>query len=178
MGNDSQWFAMRATYRREIMAQDYLNERGIKTFIPMRTVVKVVRGIKRKLREPAISGLVFAYAPKETIQAVKLGLDYIQYLTRKKDGRNVPIVVPTAQMEQFMQVVLDDTVEKSFFAPGEIEFAAGTKVRVHGGAFDGLEGVLVKIKGKQKKQFLIELEGICAVGPVTIHPDLLEIVKE
>ena len=177
MDSNTQWYAMRATYRREILAQDYLNSKGIKTFVPMKTVVKVVRGIKRKLSQPAISSLVFACGTKEQIQQAKTGVDYLQYLTRKFDGRNIPIIIPTEQMEQFISVVQDDTIEKTFFAPNEVDFSEGTKVRVHGGPFNGLEGVFIRIKGKRKKQFVIDFEGVCSLSIATVEPDLLELIK-
>lgn len=172
-----QWFAMRATYKREITARDYLVSKGIEVFVPMKKVVKVVRGIKRKVTEPAINSLIFVYAQKEVLQQVKMGVEYLQYLTRKVEGRNVPIVVPQRQMEQFIQVVQDDTVDKTFFAPDEVELALGTRVRVHGGPFDGMEGVLAKIKGKRKKQFFINLDGLVAVNTIIENVELLEVVE-
>ena len=49
-------------------------------------------------------------------------------------------------------------------------------MKVHGGAFDGLEGVLVKIKGKRKKQFFINVDGIVAVNTIIENVELLEVV--
>ena len=43
-----QWFAMRATYKRELVARDYLATKGIEVFVPFKKEVKVIRGIKRK----------------------------------------------------------------------------------------------------------------------------------
>ena len=172
-----QWFAMRATYKRELVAQEYLQGKGIEVYVPMKSEIRVVRGIKRKMRVPAINSLIFVHAVKEELQQAKFGVEYLQYVTRKIEGKNEPIIVPSAQMEAFMQVVQDDTVEKTYFAPGEVDMTLGTKVRVHGGAFDGMEGVLVKIKGKRKKQFFIELEGLVAVQTVIENLDLIEVVE-
>lgn len=176
MESPYQWFAMRATYKREFMAQEYLQGKGIEVYVPMKSEIRVVRGIKRKLRVPAINSLIFVHAVKEDLQQAKFGVEYLQYVTRKADGKNEPIIVPSAQMEAFMQVVQDDTVEKTYFAPGEVDIALGTKVRVHGGAFDGMEGVLVKVKGKRKRQFFIELDGLVAVQTVIENLDLIEVV--
>lgn len=172
-----QWFAMRATYKRELVARDYLATKGIEVFVPLKKEVKVIRGIKRKVTVPAINSLIFVYARKEELQQAKFGVEYLQYLTRTIDGNRVPIVVPDRQMHDFMKVVQDDTVEKTFHAPGEVELALGTRVRIHGGAFDGMEGMLVKVKGKRKKQFFIELEDLVAVNIVIENLDLLEVVE-
>lgn len=177
MSSQEQWFAMRATYKREMLAKDYLTSKGFEVFLPMKTVIKVVRGIKRKLSVPAINSLIFVYAQKEMLQQAKWGVEYLQYLTKKEDGRNVPIEVPERQMEQFIQFVLNDDIEKRFFAPGEVNLAAGTKVKVHGGQFDGYEGILVKIKGKRKKQFCLDIPEVLIVNPVIEDLDLIEVVE-
>lgn len=177
MGSAEQWFAMRATYRREVKAQEYLVSKGMEVFLPMKTVIKVVRGIKRKLKVPAINSLIFVKAEKGRLQEVKMGVEYLQYLTRREDGRNVPIVVPEREMVQFIQVVQDDTIEKRFFAPGEVNLAAGTKVKVHGGPFDGYEGVLVKVKGKRKRQFCLDIPEVVTVNPVIEELDLIEVME-
>lgn len=177
MESPYQWFAMRATYKREFTAQEYLQGKGIEVFIPLKREIKVIRGIKRKVTVPAINSLIFVKAQKEVLQQAKMGVEYLQYITRKAEGKNVPIVVPERQMEQFIRVVQDDTIDKTFLSPSEVNLAVGTKVRVHGGAFDGMEGTLVKIKGKRKKQFFIDIEGLVAVNTVIENVELLEVVE-
>lgn len=177
MNSPYQWFAMRATYKREFVAQEYLKGKGIEVFIPLRREVKVIRGIKRKVTVPAINSLIFVHACKEQIQQAKFGVDYLQYLTRQLDGKRVPIVVPLHQMEQFIAVVEDDTIDKTYFAPGEINLKEGTRVKVHGGALDGFEGVLMKMKGRRNKQFFLEVEGVVSVNPQLTNYDLIEVVK-
>lgn len=172
-----QWYAMRATYKREMAAKEYLEGKGIEVFVPLRREIKVIRGIKRKVTVPAINSLIFVYAQKEALQQAKFGVDYLQYLTRKLDGKNIPIIVPTAQMEQFKKVVEDDAIDKMFFAPGEVNLAEGTKVKVHGGALDGYEGILMKQKGKRNKQFFLDVQGVLTVNPQLTNYDLIEVVK-
>lgn len=177
MESPYQWFAMRATYRRELIARDYLIGRGIEVFVPLKKVVKEIRGIKRKLTVPAINSLIFVHARKEELQEAKFGVDYLQYLTRKLDGRSIPIIVPDRQMEQFRQVVEDDTIDKTFYAPEELDLAKGTKVRVHGGPMDGIEGVLLKVKGKRARQFTMEVEGIVTLSTEVKLYHLVEVVE-
>ncbi|MBR4883212.1 MAG: UpxY family transcription antiterminator, partial [Bacteroidales bacterium] len=152
-----QWFAMRATYKREFVAQEYLQSKGIEVFIPLRREIKVIRGVKRKVTVPAINSLIFVYAQKELIQQAKFGVDYLQYLTRKLDGKNIPIIVPSHQMELFKRVVEDDTIDKTYFAPGEVNLIEGARVKVHGGPLNGYQGILIKQKGKRNKQFFLDV---------------------
>ena len=172
-----QWFAMRATYKREFVARDYLAAKGIEVFIPLKREIKVVGGIKRKVTVPAINSLIFVYAQKEVLQSAKFGVEYLQYLTRKLDGKNIPIIVPDRQMEQFRQVVEDDTIDKIYYAPGELDLASGTKVRIHGGPMDGIEGVLAKVKGKRARQFTMEIEGTVAISTKVENFHLVEVVE-
>lgn len=177
MESPYQWFAMRATYKREFVARDYLAAKGIEVFVPLKREIKVVGGIKRKVTVPAINSLIFVYAQKEVLQAAKFGVDYLQYLTRKLDGKNIPIIVPDRQMEQFRAVVEDDTIDKTFYAPGELNMASGTKVRVHGGPMDGVEGLLVKIKGKRARQFTMAVEGTIALSTNVENFHLVEVLE-
>lgn len=177
MGATCCWFAMRATYKREFVAQEYLTGKGFEVFVPLKKVIKVVRGIKRKVTEPAIKGLIFVKGEREALKKAKFGVEYLQYITSRDGGRNVPIIVPERQMEQFIAVVQDDAVDKTFYTPDEVNITSGTKVRVHGGPFDGFEGVLVRVQGKRNKQFFINIDGLVAVNTVVKNVELLEVME-
>ena len=59
----------------------------------------------------------------------------------------------------------------------EINIEKGTKVRIHGGSFDGTEGVFVKIKGKRNRRVVVLIEGLAAIAiNAEISPDLIEII--
>ena len=172
-----QWFAMRATYKREFIAREYLVGKGFEVFLPLKKEVREIRGIKRKVTVPAISSLVFVKAQKEKLQQAKYGVEYLQYLTGKLDGNNVPIVVPEDQMELFRMIVEDDTIDKTYFTAGEINLAEGKKVKVHGGVLDGYKGVLVKVKGKRNKQFFLEIKGILSLHLALKDYHLIEVIE-
>ena len=79
MESPYQWFAMRATYKREFIAQEYLQGKGIEVFLPLKKEIKVIRGIKRKVTVPAINSLIYVKAQKEVLQQAKMGVEYLQY---------------------------------------------------------------------------------------------------
>ena len=174
MSTPALWFAMYATYKREFIAQDYLTNKGFEVFVPTRKVIRVVGGIKKKVIEPAINSLIFVKGEKEKLQQVKFGIEYLQYITKRENGKNVPIIVPERQMEHFIKVVQDDIIEKTFYSPSEVNFVGGSRVKIHGGTFDGLEGILVKIKGKRNKQFFINIDGLVSVSIKTDNVELIE----
>ena len=133
-------------------------------------------GIKSRQLVPAIHNLIFVRTTSERIKSLKQGVDFLQYLTRPKNGKNVPVTVPDREMQQFITVTEKSNEELIYLNPEEIDLKKGTRVRVHGGAFDGTTGMFIKIRGKRNKRVVIELEGLTAVALAEIKPDLLEIL--
>lgn len=177
---DSQivWFAMSAPYRRELKAKEYLQAKGIECFVPMvNALVEKRSGAKIRKQIPAIHNLIFVHTSKEIIQEVKRGVDYLQYRTMPREGKNIPIIVPERQMQQFIAVTQTTNEELIYMRPEEVNIAKGTRVRVHGGAFDGTEGVFVKIQGKRKPRVVLLIQGVAAVALAEINTEFIEIIK-
>lgn len=173
--NTTAWYAMSAPHRRELKARDYLASLGIETFIPMTKAVVERRGVKKSEIVPAIHNLLFVHATKEEIKNAKRGVDYLQYHTRPFNGKNQPITVPDKEMEQFIAITKARMEDISYLQLNEIDLEKGTRVRIHGGAFNGTEGIFVKIKGKRKRRMVVLIEGLAAVAiNAEISPDLVE----
>ncbi len=164
------WYAMRVTYRREIKARDYLAERGIETYIPMHSVIHTTHGHKCHKMEPAIHNLIFVHTTPSTIQQIKSRIEYLQYIIDRNGNK---IIVPDGQMEQFIAVTSTTDNSVRFFPPEHIDIDKGTRVRIHGGTFDGCEGIFVKVKGIRTKRVVITIPEIAAVA-IEISPDLIE----
>ena len=177
---DSQivWFAMSAPYRRELKAKEYLQAKGIECFVPMiNALVEKRSGTKIRKQVPAIHNLIFVHTSKNVIQEIKRGVDYLQYRTMPREGKNIPIIVPDRQMQQFIAVTQTTNEELIYMRPEEVNIAKGTRVRVHGGAFDGTEGVFVKIQGKRKPRVVLLIQGVAAVALAEISTEFIEIIK-
>lgn len=176
-GDELLWFAMSSPYRRELKARDYLKSKEIECFVPMRYALKE-KGIGRKSRQlvPAIHNLIFVRTTRERIKLLKQGVDFLQYRTRPVNGKNVPIIVPDNDMQQFITITEKGNEELIYLNPEEIDLKKGTRVRIHGGAFDGTTGVFIKIHGKRNRRVVIEIEGVTAVALAEITPDLIEIL--
>ena len=56
------WYAMRATYRRELEAVKLLERERLGCFVPMQYKVSVKRGKKVRELVPAVHSLVFVHA--------------------------------------------------------------------------------------------------------------------
>ena len=171
------WFAMSSPYRRELKARDFLISKNVECFVPMRYAMTEKRN-GRKCRQlvPAVHNLIFVHTTRERIKQLKQGVDFLQYRTRPENGKNIPITVPHRDMQQFIAITEKNNEELIYLTPGEIDLKKGTRVRVHGGPFDGTTGLFIKIRGKRSKRVVIEIEGLTAVALAEITPDLIELL--
>ena len=62
------WFAMRATYRRELEAMHLLETAHLGCFIPMQYKISICRGRKVRALVPVIRNLVFVHARPSEVQ--------------------------------------------------------------------------------------------------------------
>ncbi len=176
--NDSalvRWFVMRA-YKCERMAEEILGgECGLEFFIPKHYVMREFHGRKSKRLVPVIPSLVFVHASKESILNFKKINNFLQFVTWNKSTGTECLVVPDDQMEDFIKVSSAQEETTTYFKPEEIDIKRGTRVRIHGGRFDGVEGVFMQVKGKRNRRLVVMLEGIMAVV-AEVDPDLVEIL--
>ena len=80
------------------------------------------------------------------------------------DGRNRPVVVPENQMRQFIAVCNTLNDKLLFLSPDEVNLSEGTRVRIAGGTFDGVEGTFVRVEKGRQKKVVVMVEGITAVA--------------
>ncbi|MBR5298270.1 MAG: UpxY family transcription antiterminator [Parabacteroides sp.] len=172
------WFAMSATFGRELKAKTYLESQSVQCFVPMRyEMVKDKRQGKIRKLVPAISNLLFAYTTKSRIQTLKTGVEFLQYKTILEGGKNTPIIVPEYQMQQFIAVCETLNEHLVYLAPDEVNLEKGTPVRIVGSTFDGVEGTFVRVKNKRKKQVVVQVQGVAAVVIDEYSGGYLEILK-
>ena len=194
----SSWYALRATYSRELKVQADLQEKGIRTFIPMMWKSCPVKpgmttnttssptgsgisqssparpGIQRKL-VPAINNLVFVYWTREKIDS---------YIRSFADARpvnyywdrttNAPLTIPDKDMENFIAVA--STLDEDLIYLTEVsdKLREGQTVKVKEGPFKGVEGKIVRIR--KSRRILVELPGMLAVASTYVAPEELEII--
>lgn len=170
------WFAMRVTYRREFRVKKILDEAGIENYLPVHETLRVRN--HRKVREtvPVVRGLIFVRTSQTVLQEIKSGLPFLQYIINKRTGDK--IIVPDAQMSRFIAVTGTGNDRLLYYGGGELNLSKGTHVRVTGGEFEGYEGVFLKVKGARDRRVVIEIEGVIAVALATISPELIEVIQE
>ena len=175
---DTEWFAMSATFGRALKAKDFLESRSVRCFVPMKyEVVRDEKHGKKRQFIPAINNLLFVNTTRSTIQSLKAEMSYLQYLTRPDGARRVPIVVPERQMEQFIAVCNTYNDKLVYLNPDEINLEKGTPVQIIGGAFDGIEGTFVKVDGIRNRRVAVLVPGIAAVVIADVTKGCLKVLK-
>ena len=174
------WFAMRATYGRNMEVKKKLDEAGFESFVPMRYVVSLDRrGRKTKKFVPVVRDLVFIRTDHATMYGLKQQFESLRNIyIPSEDGRTRVVIVTDDQMESFMKVTKTLSDGLLFFTPDEVNLSKGVKVRIHGGQFNGLEGTFVKVKGARDKRVVVEVSGVIVVATCSLKCDLIEVLKD
>ena len=177
-GDPKAWYPMRVTYGREMKVKGELDRLEIENFLPMtyRVVESRNDGItdKRKhgetelLRElvPAINNLIFVRSTQERISGLKRSNEVLEPLRYMMDHTaekaHVIMTVPDRQMENFMRVATNTDESVMFLDEKSIVGKEGKRVRIMGGAFEGVEGVIRRVK--RCKRVVVEIEGVASVA--------------
>ena len=190
-GDPKIWFPMRVTYQREMKMKAELDRLGIECFVPMRYKVvelpldklRVRNGGDTELRRelvPAINNLIFVRSTQERISGLKASnevLEPLRYMMDRTASREHAIMtVGDREMENFMRVAsrTDDSV--MFLNEESVVGKEGKRVMITGGTFEGVTGVVRRVK--RCKRVVVELEGIASVAIAFVPAGVLKEIEE
>lgn len=176
---EKMWYVMRA-YKKEKTAEEKLNEiNDIEYFIPKHYVTRTYHGKVKKELVPIMASIIFVHASRIRIEELKKAYPFFQYIVwNTHDGNKKFIIVPDKQMNDFITVASQYEQDIIFYKPEDIKFEKGTKVRVHGGIFDGIEGTFIKVAGKRRRRVVIIIDNIAAVAAAEIIPEYIELITD
>jgi transcription antitermination factor NusG len=137
------WYAVHTRSRHEKKVAAELLQKGITTFLPLLTQMRKWSDRRMKVDVPLFSCYVFVNIPTspETRIAVLRTLGVLAFV----GGNNLASPIPPKEIEQ-IQTILDRKVP--FAAHPFLEI--GQRVRIRGGALDGIEGVLTRFGGSDR----------------------------
>lgn len=170
------WYVMRA-YKNERKAEELLSGKdGLTHYIPKEQVLRTRHGKKVACMVPVIPGLVFVYATQHQVVAFKRDIyNDLQFVIWEFDTNRHYLIVPDKQMSDFIRLCEQKERKVTFHKPSEIQLEKGTRVRIHGGVLDSVEGTFLKIAGKRRKQVLIILPDMLAAS-AEVEPEYLEVI--
>ena len=174
---EEKWYVMRA-YKNEKKAEELLSgNNGLKYFIPKHQILRTRNGRKIICTEPVIHSLVFVFASQKQIVNFKRYIcNDLQFVSWKRYDSTSYLTIPAKQMDDFIRMCTQKEQEVTFYTPDEIPLEKGQKVRVHGGVFDKMEGILVKTYKKRNKQLAVIIPDILAAS-ANVDPDYLEFIN-
>ena len=179
-GDPKTWFPMRVTYQREMKVKAELDRLGIENFVPMR--YKVVESQNdgdtelRRVLVPAISNLIFVRSTQERVSELKRRnevLEPLRYMMdHTADESHTIMTLADGQMENFMRVAsrTDDSV--MFLDDETIIGKEGRRVEIMGGAFEGVTGVIRRVK--RCKRVVVKIEGVASVAIAYVPAGMLK----
>ena len=169
-GDPKIWFPMRVTYQREMKVKAELDRLGIESFIPM--MYKVVDGdMPQRELVPAISNLIFVRSTQERISHLKStneALEPLRYMIdNTAEEAHTIMTIPDRQMQNFMRVAskTDDSV--MFLYDESVVGKEGKRVEIIGGAFEGVTGVIRRVK--RCKRVVVGIEGVVLLSELTFE---------
>ena len=181
-GDPKTWFPMRVTYQREMKVKAELDRLGIENFVPMRyKVVESQNGGDTELRRvlvPAISNLIFVRSTQERMSELKRRNEVLEPLRYMMDytasQERAIMTVADGEMENFMRVAsrTDDSV--IFLDNETVVGKEGKCVEIMGGAFEGVTGVIRRVK--RCKRVVVEIEGVASVAIAYVPAEVLRVI--
>ena len=166
-GDSKIWFPMRVTYSRELKIKAELDRLKIESFIPM-TYKLMDADTDHSHRElvPAINNLIFIHSTQERISYLKHKnevLEPLRYMVDQTAQKAHTIMtVRDREMENFMRVASMTDNSVMFLNDESVIGKEGKHVQIIGGVFEGVKGVIRRVK--RCKRVVVELKGIAGVA--------------
>lgn len=176
MKTESTWYVLGSVSRnQELKIRDEFRRESFNCFVPLRYVVRTRRGVRKRELVPAIPGLIFIQGSEETLKEAISGRKHGLYLRKSTfTNKEEYLTVPDHDMQNFIAVSEQAGEHITYFSAEEIRLRPGDKIRINGGMFDGREGVIMRVKGKRKRQFIVSLPNV-VYAAVELEPELVEL---
>lgn len=179
-GDPKIWFPMRVTYQREIKVKAELDRLGIENFVPM-TYKMVDADTDNPCRKlvPAIRNLIFVRSTQERISHLKSSNEMLEPLRYMIDNTaeeaHTIMTLPDRQMQNFMRVASKSDDSVMFLDDESVVGKEGKRVEIIGGAFEGVTGVIRRVK--RCKRVVVEIEGVASVAIAFVPAGLLRVIE-
>lgn len=174
--NSLQWYVLRVTYQRELIAKAFFDERSIESFVPTKRVYRTISAGRRVARAQALlHNYIFVRSTREVLDQIKTySLPYLRYVMHTQDDERRVMVVPEEQMRSFVAIAGNEAEQVMFLSPESVDVSKGDRVRIVAGVFEGAEGVLVKVSGARDRRVVVKIEGVAAVAAPSLPIQMVE----
>lgn len=175
MCEELRWYVLRTVFHGELKVRDGFRRAGLRCFVPLKWELKTLQGHKLRKLVPAISGLVFVRGLESDINEYKVHTkDTVYWTMCLMNGRREKLTVTDKVMDNFIRITQQEERNVSYYHPDEISLSRGDHIIIHGGPFDGIEGILLKVKGRRERQLVVSIPSVCAAA-VSLSPEVVEV---
>ena len=177
------WYVLKSPSL-SLNVRDELNKLNIEFFLPTQNEVRTVRGKQVRVEKPVVFNFVFVNTDYDIIRdfcRVRTDLRlHVMFnrITNVSKEQPKPMVISNHEMEMFKKAIeFYNGQSVPFVKVEEMDFEKGDVVRIIGGRFNGLEGILVSQKGKDGGRVVVHLSNVIAISTLEIEPEYLQILK-
>ncbi len=143
LAEEPKWYAIqtRSRFEKKVVAE--LEHRGVQNFLPVQQQVRRWSDRKKLVSFPLFPGYAFVRIPADSrMRMVVASVPGVVGFVGTNRG---PAPIPASEIEQIQHLILNNIP-----VTGEVFPRIGQRVRISGGALDGLEGVLVGTRGERR----------------------------
>ena len=175
--NNILWYVLFAANGKAAKIKPYLEAVNLECFFPMYYKEKQIKDTERKkhVLHPILGNLLFVKSSKTSLDPylkdVKLKLNITSDLYYRDLGSKKLIVVPEDQMMNFIAVAGTEKEQIIYLSNEEVCMKKGTKVRIIGGAFEGVEGTFMRIRGD--KRLVVSIPNLFSVATAYLPSHLI-----
>ncbi len=156
---EKQWHVVYTRSRAEKKVQDELTYKNIENYLPMQRKLRQWKDRRKWVEMPLMSGYCFVHITRKEYDLVLQTNNVVCYV--RFEGKAA--VIPDRQIDSLKQMLKQYDFEVNVTTEN---FAPGKKVEVIDGPMIGLQGELVKARGKNK--FILRLNQISSIITVEI----------
>lgn len=159
--DNRKWYVLRDLKRANAKVRSYqtLMRKGFEVFTPLRWVRETLAGKQVMVERPVIPDLLIVHSTEKKLAPFVNDENKLQYRF-VRGGIEKKMVVKDAEMERFKQAA-SEASSIDYYKPEEFDPShIGEKITIHGGQFDGEEGILLRVDGKAKKKLVVRLANL------------------
>jgi transcription antitermination factor NusG len=142
------WYAVYTRSRHEKTVAEQLVQKGLDHFLPLYESVRKWKNGNFKVRLPLFPGYLFVHIPlQERLQVLQ-----VPGVVQLVGSSGVPLALPQAEIE-----TIRDALTKGLQAHPHPYLKVGSRVRISSGPLQGLQGILLRKKGKVRLVVSVDL---------------------
>lgn len=176
------WYVLKAA-NLSLSLRDELKNGRLEYYLPTHTILRNVGGQQKRVEQPLVFNFIFVRSSLDELKSfcrnrpdLRIHVVY-NHKPMHEEVAASPLRIGDHQMEMFQKAIsFYSGQEIPFVKPEEMELEKGDEVRIIGGQFSGLEGILVSQKGKDGGRVVVHLSNVIAVRTLEIEPEYLQIL--